>query len=79
MERTIEAAPNDPSVRAILVGGPASLPAGSRIQTVSHHSDKIKIAHRGGYEHFERQGSPDDAGIPEEIQFHWTMRTNVAE
>jgi hypothetical protein len=79
MERIIEVAPNEPSLRAILVGGPTSLPAGSRIQAVSHGSDKIKVEHRGGYEHFERQGAPDAAGVPEEIQFHWTMRTNVAE
>ena len=79
MERIIEAALNEPSVRAILVGGPDGLPEGSRIQTVSHHSDKIKVSHRGGYEHFERRAEPDVAEIPEEIQFHWTMRTNVAE
>ncbi len=78
MERIIEAA-TETSVRAILVGGPTSLPEGSRIQAVSRLSDKIKVEHRGGYEHFERQGAPDAAGIPEEVRFHWTMRTNVAE
>lgn len=79
MERITETASAEPSVRAILVGGPASLPESSRIQTVSHRSDKIKVAHRGGYEHFERQVMLGATEAPEEIQFHWTMRTHVAE
>jgi hypothetical protein len=64
------------SVMAILEGGPATLPEASRTQIVDPLIQKIKVAHYGGYEHFER--------IPEsvshnEIVFSWTMRTEVAE
>ena len=65
-------------VRAILVGGPSSLPEMSRIQSVSPQMHKIKVVHHGGYEHFERRSCGADSG-PEEIHFHWTMRTKVAE
>jgi Family of unknown function (DUF5988) len=84
MEGIIKAASNGTSVRAILVGGPASLPEISRIQTVSPLSDKIKVAHQGGYEHFERRTEPDEpalshAALSEAIEFYWTMRTKAAE
>ncbi|GAA2042495.1 hypothetical protein GCM10009839_51580 [Catenulispora yoronensis] len=65
-------------IRAILVGGPSSLPEMHRIQSVSPQKDKIKIVHQGGYEHFERRTCGSDNG-PGEIHFHWTMRTKVAE
>ncbi|GAA2008362.1 DUF5988 family protein [Catenulispora subtropica] len=69
---------NETLVRAILVGGPSSLPEMHRIQSVSPLKDKIKVVHQGGYEHFERRSCGGDHG-PEEIHFHWTMRTKVAE
>ena len=68
----------DTAVRAILVGGPSSLPEISRTQTVSPASEKIKVMHLGGYEHFERRGAGVDLDGAE-IPFHWTMRTKAAE
>lgn len=69
---------NEMLIRAILVGGPSSLPEMHRIQSVSAQKDKIKVVHQGGYEHFERRSCGGGTG-PEEIHFHWTMRTKVAE
>jgi len=70
--------PTDTAVRAILVGGPSSLPEISRTQTVSPSSEKIKVVHLGGYEHFERRAAGAE-GEGAEITFHWTMRTKAAE
>jgi len=67
------------SVRAILHGGPESIPNETRVQLVSPLEEKIKLPHYGGYEHFERISAIDTSGILEEITFHWTMRTELAE
>jgi uncharacterized protein DUF5988 len=67
------------SVRAILHGGPESIPTDIRVQLVSPLEEKIKLPHYGGYEHFERITTIDNSGILEEITFHWTMRTEIAE
>ena len=74
----VGAASGDTAVRAILVGGPQSLPEASRVQTVSPGKEKIKVMHFGGYEHFERAGGAP-AGQPAEVPFLWTMRTKAAE
>jgi hypothetical protein len=66
-------------LRALLHGGPESIPDESRVQLVGPLDDKIKLPHYGGYEHFERIGSLDVIGVPEEIIFRWTMRTEMAE
>ncbi|MGD0602061.1 MAG: DUF5988 family protein [Streptosporangiaceae bacterium] len=66
-------------VRAILHGGPQSIPNETRVQLVSPLDEKIKLPHYGGYEHFERIAAIDTSGILEEIAFHWTMRTELAE
>ena len=66
-------------VRAILHGGPESIPHESRVQLVSSLGEKIKLPHNGGYEHFERGAALDASGVPEEIIFRWTMRTEMAE
>lgn len=66
------------AVRAVLVGGPQSLPEASRVQSVSPGKEKIKVVHFGGYEHFERAGGAP-AEEPVEVPFLWTMRTKAAE
>jgi hypothetical protein len=67
------------SVRAILEGGPDSIPAASRIQEVSPLDEKIKFPHYGGYEHFERVGWLDENTSSQHLIFRWTMRTELAE
>jgi hypothetical protein len=66
-------------ILAVLVGGPASLPEGSRMQKVSPFAQKIKVPYYGGYEHFERTCPLEQNALAEEIVFHWTMRTELAE
>jgi hypothetical protein len=66
-------------VRAVLEGGPATIPAAIRIQTVGPHEDKIKVPHYGGYEHFVRTGELNENVAHQEVVFRWTMRTEVAE
>lgn len=79
----IDTTPHEFPVRAVLIGGPANLPDHQRIRAVSRESDKIKVAHYGGYEHFERAADrgADPAGSwsGEEVPFYWTMRTTAAE
>lgn len=79
MEDIRETAPAIKPVRAILHGGPESIPHESRVQLVSSLGEKIKLSHNGGYEHFERSGALDAGGAGEEIIFRWTMRTEMAE
>jgi Family of unknown function (DUF5988) len=67
------------SVRAILEGGPESIPKASRIQVVSPLDQKIKLPHYGGYEHFERAGWLDENTSSRDLVFRWTMRTELAE
>lgn len=67
------------SVRAILHGGPESIPNETRVQLVGPLDEKVKLPHYGGYEHFERTAALDVNGISEEIVFRWTMRTEMAE
>jgi hypothetical protein len=50
----------------VLEGGPASLA----------EDGKLKIIHRGGYEHFERDPSTPAA---EAVVYRWTGRTEIAE
>lgn len=66
------------SVRAILEGGPESIPAASRIQEVSPLDEKIKLPHYGGYEHFERVGWGENTS-PQCLIYRWTTRTELAE
>jgi hypothetical protein len=67
------------SVQAVLRGGPATIPAASRVQEVSPFAEKIKLPHYGGYEHFERAGWLDEGPSPRSLIYRWTMRTKVAE
>jgi Family of unknown function (DUF5988) len=79
MESTRETIPAIKPVRAILRGGPESIPDESRVQIVSPRVEKIKMPHFGGYEHFERTTAVDASGVPVEVIFRWTMRTEMAE
>ena len=64
--------PDDPAdlVDVLLEGGPLGLPAELRRHRALSTADTVKVAHRGGYEHFQR----DDSGA-----FRWSMRTHMAE
>ncbi|UAB97631.1 hypothetical protein Dvina_05680 [Dactylosporangium vinaceum] len=67
-------------IQAVLEGGPADLPTELRNQFVTDGTDKIKVNHYGGHEHFERAPAmlpgPVSAGP---AVYRWTMRTKVAE
>lgn len=67
------------SVQAVLEGGPASIPAASRIQDVGPLEEKVKLPHYGGYEHFERTVSLVEDTSCRQVIFRWTMRTEMAE
>lgn len=67
------------SVRAILEGGPESIPEASRIQEVSALAEKIKLPHYGGYEHFERAGWLEEDTSCRHLIYRWTTRTELAE
>ena len=64
------------SILAVLEGGPKTLSDIARTQIVSALTEKIKIPHYGGYEHFERT---DEVGDNSHIIFRWSTRTEVAE
>ncbi|MFR9779394.1 DUF5988 family protein [Micromonospora sp. MS34] len=65
-------------IEAVLVGGPNDLPAAVRTQRLPSDGQKVKIHHRGGYEHFERE-TAGAAPSPDPVIFRWTTRTRVAE
>jgi hypothetical protein len=67
------------SVRALLEGGPKSIPNTLRTQQVGPADQTIKVPHRGGYEHFERVSEANGPISLQRIVFHWTMRTEMAE
>ena len=79
MEDTIRAVSTTTSSWAALKGGPSSIPAASRSQTISPQDEKIKIPHYGGYEHFERTTEFDEGASAQHVIFRWTMRTKMAE
>jgi hypothetical protein len=78
------------AVDVVLEGGPAGLPRQFRLEPDAVAQDRIKVAHRGGYEHFELVGATatPDAGAPEverpgtgkpPLVYRWSMRTRIAE
>jgi len=67
------------AVEAVLQGGPASIPAASRVREVGPGEEKIKLSHYGGYEHFERTVSLVADPSCRQVIYRWTMRTEVAE
>jgi Family of unknown function (DUF5988) len=66
------------AIAAILEGGPVDFPDELRTQRVATDAAKIKVMHRGGCEHFERQDTGQKAA-PAPVVFRWTMRTRIAE
>jgi len=79
MDNTTEVTPAMRSVRAVLHGGPESIPSEKRVQLIDPLDGKIKLPHYGGYEHFERIAALHTSGSSAEIVFRWTMRTEIAE
>lgn len=79
MEYTEMLTPASNVIQAILEGGPESIPETSRLQTVSPLDEKIKLPHRGGYEHFERVGWRDQHPSGLRLNYRWVMRTEIAE
>jgi hypothetical protein len=67
------------SVRAVLEGGPSSIPIASRVQIVGLQDEKIKLQHCGGYEHFERTSELNTSAAHQDAVFRWTTRTEMAE
>jgi hypothetical protein len=67
-------------VNALLEGGPADIPAAERQRRVSAGDGKVKLLHRGGYEHFECTGELSDGqeDQPQSI-YRWVTRTCIAE
>jgi len=68
---------------AVLVGGPSDiLPSRRIVRGVALDDVKIKVPHRGGYEHFIRaHGSALPSGSPSTLTviYRWSARTEVAE
>jgi hypothetical protein len=62
-------------IKAILEGGPHTLPKESRSLLIDPDEEKIKVPHHGGYEHFVRT----DKTIEDERVFLWNTRTEIAE
>ncbi|AGL15950.1 hypothetical protein L083_2440 [Actinoplanes sp. N902-109] len=72
--------PENDTVEAFLEGGPEDIPADQRRQQAHRNINKIKLAHYGGYEHFERlEGSGTTAPEGTAVIFRWTSRTRIAE
>ncbi|NUR61490.1 MAG: hypothetical protein HOV87_22935 [Catenulispora sp.] len=65
------------TIPAVLEGGPTDLPPTVRRLRVPADDQKVKIAHRGGYEHFERDTPPLPGDTA--VVFYWTTRTKIAE
>ncbi|MFC4053587.1 MULTISPECIES: DUF5988 family protein [Actinomadura] len=66
------------TVEAALVGGPADIPESTRRCRADAGARTIKLAHRGGYEHFELVDAADAAADGPAV-FRWTTRTKIAE
>lgn len=62
---------------AILEGGPDTLPHDLRRQRVDSLTERVKICHYGGYEHF---GKVDCEALADgSVLFQWIGRTRIAE
>lgn len=66
------------TIDAVLVGGPSDLPTTERSRRLPRDGQKVKIHHRGGYEHFEREVNTEGPRSAP-VVFRWTVRTRVAE
>jgi hypothetical protein len=65
-------------IHVVLKGGPDDLPINLRTRHEPVHDEKLKIPHRGGYEHFERC-PPNTTESMAPIVYYWTTRTHIAE
>jgi hypothetical protein len=63
----------------ILEGGPAGIAETARIRSADPSTEKIKLLHCGGYEHFERVDDRDGDTSAGAALYRWTMRTEIAE
>ena len=65
--------------RVVLSGGPRTLSDGGVVELDQPAADKVKIAHRAGYEHFLPNGEVrvvDGETLPVYV---WSDRTRIAE
>lgn len=69
---------SDDRIDAVLEGGPADIPSASRRHRVRPDHDRIKVPHRGGYEHFER-AVDTGSGSAAPVVYRWVTRTRIAE
>jgi hypothetical protein len=75
------------AIDVVLVGGPPDLPLAQRVRQVAQLVDKIKVEHRGGYEHFvRREGTGRDGASSSAthrpnpwVVYEWDSRTRIAE
>ena len=67
------------SVRVVLSGGPAELPACERTREVTTLTDKVKIPFASGHEHFAYRGGVSEIDGVQVQVFEWCDRTRVAE
>lgn len=65
--------------KALLFGGPSSLPDDDRTQFVTSLTEKIKHRLGAGYEHFVHNGEFTTVDGEEVAVFQWAARTAVAE
>lgn len=70
---------DEQTVNVILEGGPFDFPETERERQIAREETRIKIAHRGGYEHFERVAGTPTHGDVAPVVFRWTLRTRIAE
>ena len=75
------------TIDAVLAGGPSDIEPSRRIvRGVTPDEVKIKVLHRGGYEHFIRDAAqrsadapPSDSVTTATVTYHWSTRTEIAE
>ncbi|MBT2407798.1 MULTISPECIES: DUF5988 family protein [unclassified Streptomyces] len=66
------------TTKAALEGGPDDLR--ERIVPVPAPGEDLKIAHRGGYEHFKATSRVQDGGPEGQLPvYEWWERTEIAE
>ncbi|MCX4524192.1 MULTISPECIES: DUF5988 family protein [unclassified Streptomyces] len=61
--------------KAALVGGPGDLP--ERIVTAPAPGEDVKVAHRGGYEHFRATSRQQDGPQGPLPVYEWWERTEL--
>ncbi|MFQ6331166.1 MULTISPECIES: DUF5988 family protein [unclassified Nocardia] len=65
------------SVKAVLEGGPEDLPA--RIVPITPPGIELKVAFKGGYEHFKVTARHKDTSEGSLPVYEWTVRTEIAQ